>query len=130
MSDLYWITVLGNLKITSAAFAFTLGLMLLLLIIGYSASSSTDGEEDTFEFCKKYIKRLLLPFIIAILGVIFIPSTKELYLIYGVGGTLNFLKDNPTAKQLPDKCIKAMDKWVDSTMGDNEKKGDENNEGI
>lgn len=119
MRDLYWITVLGNLKITSAAFTFTLGLVLLLLIIGYSVSSSIDKKEDTSEYRKKCIKRVLLPFIIAILGVIFIPSTKELYLIYGVGGTMDYLKSNSTAKQFPDKCVKALDKWLDSTMDEN-----------
>lgn len=125
MSDLYWVTVLGNLKIISIAFISILGTILLLLIIGYSDSSLSYGEEDSLEFCKKYIKRLLLPFIIAVLGIIFIPSTKELYLIYGVGGTLDYLKGNPTAKQLPDKCIKAIDKWVDGTMDNNKKKGGE-----
>lgn len=125
MSDLYWITVLGNLKITSAALAFTLGITLLILIIGYSVSSSTYREKNTFEFCKKHIKRLLLPFFITLFGVIFIPSTEELYLIYGVGGTIDYLKDNPTAKQLPDKCIKAIDKWVDSVNKEDKQEEDE-----
>ena len=35
-------------------------------------------------------------------------------LIYGVGGTVDYIKANPTAKKLPDKCINALDKWVDS----------------
>ena len=44
----------------------------------------------------------------------FIPSTEQLYMIYGVGGTIDYLKENPTAKELPDKCIKALDTWVDN----------------
>ena len=45
---------------------------------------------------------------------VFIPSKGELYMIYGLGNTIDYLKENPTAKQLPDKCIKAIDKWADN----------------
>ena len=40
-------------------------------------------------------------------------------MIYGIGGTIDYIKSNETAKQLPDKCIKALDKLVDNL---NEKK--------
>lgn len=29
-------------------------------------------------------------------------------------GTIDYVKSNETAKQLPDKCVKALDKWVDN----------------
>lgn len=38
---------------------------------------------------------------------------------------MDYLKSNPTAKQLPDKCIKALDKWIDDTMNDDIKKESE-----
>lgn len=31
-----------------------------------------------------------------------------------LGGTIDYIKSNETAKQLPDKCIKALDKWVEN----------------
>ena len=46
--------------------------------------------------------------------LVLVPTTKQALLIYGVGGTVDYLKQNPTAKQIPDKCINALDKWVDS----------------
>lgn len=33
----------------------------------------------------------------------------------------DYVKSNETAKQLPDKCIEALDKWVDS-LNEQEKK--------
>ena len=45
--------------------------------------------------------------------MIFLRKNDAL-LIYGVGGTIDYVKLNNTAKQLPDKCIKAFDKWVDN----------------
>lgn len=32
--------------------------------------------------------------------------------IIGIGGAYDYLKTNQTAKELPDKCIKALDKLV------------------
>lgn len=37
-------------------------------------------------------------------------------MIYGVGGTIDYIKDNPTAKQLPDKYFKILDKWADEQL--------------
>ena len=34
-------------------------------------------------------------------------------LIYGVGGSIDYLRNNTTAQKLPDKCIEALDAWVD-----------------
>ena len=36
-----------------------------------------------------------------------------------IGGTIDYIKSNDTAKQLPDKCIKALDKWADNINEEN-----------
>ena len=55
-----------------------------------------------------------------------IHSKNEVLLIYGVGGTIDYIKSNDTAKQLPDKCIKALDKRVENL--NEEKKQDKKEE--
>ena len=113
MSTIYWITVLGNIKSALGILVVILIAVLFVLVIGYIANF--DGGLGVInEKCRKYIKRVSLAIIVAYLPKIFIPSTMELYMIYGIGGTIDYLKGNPTAKQLPDKCIKAIDKWIDS----------------
>ena len=42
------------------------------------------------------------------------PNTKEAMLIFGIGTTIDYVKQNDTLKQIPDKCINALDAWVDS----------------
>ena len=60
---------------------------------------------------------------VAALGLVFVPSTKDMLIIYGVGGTLDYVKENNTANQIPDKCIKALDKFIDEYMNEeNDKK--------
>jgi hypothetical protein len=52
--------------------------------------------------------------VISSLIFVFVPSTKEALLIWGVGSTIDYLQENETAKQLPDKCINALNDWVES----------------
>jgi hypothetical protein len=42
-------------------------------------------------------------------------------MIYGVGGTIDYIKSNDTAKQLPDKVVSALDKYLDSLNEEDEK---------
>lgn len=44
-------------------------------------------------------------------------------MIFGVGGTVDYIKSNETINQIPDKCIKALDAWVDS-LTENESKNE------
>ena len=67
-----------------------------------------------FKMFSNYSKRFI--FVTIIVGLInfFIQTTNEALMVYGIGGTIDYIKSNETAKQLPDKCIKALDKWVDN----------------
>ena len=35
-------------------------------------------------------------------------------LIFGVGSTIDYIKSNETIQEIPDKCINALDAWVES----------------
>lgn len=117
MSTLYWINVLDNLKglcmiICALSLIFSAGCFLANLFCaeeikkGYAAFS--------YKSFKKYKNLAYIILIISTLVITFVPSKRELYIIYGVGGTIDYLKENPTAKELPDKCIKALDTWIDN----------------
>lgn len=41
-------------------------------------------------------------------------------MIYGVGSTIDYIKENPIAKQLPDKCFKIINKWADKQLKEND----------
>jgi hypothetical protein len=73
-----------------------------------------DGDGEFLNTCKKLLKCSVPVLVICLLVKIFVPTTNEALLIYGVGGTIDYVKSNPVAKQLPDKCVNALDKWVDS----------------
>lgn len=115
MSTLYWINVLDNI---SFLFVLIFISSLIVSIICALVNLTCDADEisETLNY-KRFIKIKNWTYtllIISTLVIIFVPSKRQLYIIYGVGGTIDYLKDNPTAKELPDKCIKALDTWVDN----------------
>jgi len=113
MSELYWITRCDPIGAAALAFFILSTVILVIVIIGYVACSE-DRDESGVKLTKKLMKVFVPVFTISLLITVFLPTTKEALVIYGVGGTIDYIKANPTAKKLPDKCINALDKWVDS----------------
>ena len=116
MNTFYWMNVLGNIH----GFAFVLLIIFVIFYIFMLISVLVTCCETTFdEFPKRHLiilKKTVIPAIIVIMLSIFVPSKKEFLFIYGVGGTIDYIKENPTAKQLPDKFIKVMDNWADMQL--------------
>ena len=143
MNELYWIT---RLDAIDAIFTTVMVVGLIAVAIysivyyvnnGQAIYENSRGRESSAEEYRGYANTCLkglrysIPItLISIILFILTPTTKQAMLIYGVGGTIDYLKENPTARQLPDKCIQALDKWVD-TLGENnnkEKKKEEKKE--
>lgn len=117
MSELYWIT---RLDVANTI----IFLFLVFSIIGFVIALSKALEHDAFEskepnIYKKCFKAFSISSAIFVLLCIFIPSERDALLIYGVGGTIEYIKSNETAKQLPDKCIQALDQLIDSYINVN-----------
>lgn len=113
MNNLYWLIVLGNFKDLCAIITIVGIICSVLLTLAYFATLDEE-DEKVIKVIAKFRNIAYITLTVSIVGHTFIPSTKELYLIYGLGNTVDYLKSNPAAKQLPDKCIKALNTWIDS----------------
>ena len=125
MSELYWITRLEGIYTflgLSAIFSAVIAIGLCVIAIANKSDADIYDEGsrdwkrhiDTYKKCSYWAKRCVIILIISCFINIFIPTTNEALLIYGVGGTIDYIKSNDTAKQLPDKCVKALDKYLDN----------------
>ena len=127
MNEIYWITRLDIIHTLTLVLFIVSIIAFLLSIISYLCFNgqsiydanheyerSAKENRDYANVAKKVSKYCIAPLVLSILLLIFVPTTKQAMLIYGVGGTIDYIKQNPTAKQLPDKCINALDKWVES----------------
>ena len=74
---------------------------------------------------KKMFKGSMFAIVLGVVMAIFIPSKKNLLIIYGVGGTIDYLKENKDANKIPDKCVKALDKYLDDALKEDKDKDKE-----
>ena len=136
MDEIYWISRLDETRgVLTLITVFSFIATVLLFFIGllkrsdagiYRKGSQTwEQHIETSKKCLYFAKRCAVVFCVSIFINIFTPTTNEALLIYGVGGTIDYIKSNDTAKQLPDKCVKALDKWVENlTKEENQKDND------
>lgn len=118
MLEFYLISIAGNLFIVACILFFVSLLVLTILTTIYCTCDEYDKEEK--ETAASVIKKVLICFVLSGIFLIFVPSSDQLVKIYGIGGTIDYLKSNETAKQLPDKCIKALDLYIDSQIKESE----------
>ena len=126
MFDLYLITRLDGIN----------GLFIALTIVSFTATVVgliaylvQTADNDSVVVPKLMLKYAIPTFLIACPLLILTPNSKQALMIYGVGSTIDYLKENPTAKQLPDKCIKALDCWLTNLSETENKTTEENNDG-
>lgn len=129
MNEIYWITRLDLISGWLVAFAVIAGILMFLTIccyLGYRSNYEKYGDESDkrwLGFFSKLFKILLPCFFFFVTSSILTPTTREALMIFGVGGTIDYIKSNETINQIPDKCIKALDAWVDS-LTENESKNE------
>lgn len=114
MNELYWITTLGKINTVCWIF-FALSILILLIAI---SSYFTFYDEDDIKISIKLIKVGMITMLISILGCTFIPSKEDLYLIYGAGTIVDYCKDNSNVKEIPNKAIDALNRYLDSIAED------------
>lgn len=132
MNEIYWITRLDGIETLSkflicfASFAIMAYLIGYGLCVAFKRFHSESDPDDNYLFgqvLKKISKPFLIGGIIGLLINLFVPTTKEALAIYGVGGAIDYIKSNDKVKQIPDKAVEALIKWLDTEQED--KKGDE-----
>lgn len=115
MSEIYWITRLDVLRglLTSMA------VILSIIVFCMGLFAAIDGKEEILMSAatrRKILLRSSVAFVVFTLGAMFTPSTKEMMLIWGLGNTVDYIQENETVKDLPDKCVKALEAWADSLI--------------
>lgn len=133
MNEIYWITRLDVICLFLTLIAvFSAIATVVLFFIGLIKRSDSDiyNEDsqtwkrhiETSKMCFYFAKKCAVVFCVSVFMNTFIPTTNDALLIYGVGGTIDYIKSNETAKQLPDKCVKALDKYLENlTKEENQK---------
>lgn len=110
MNELYWISVIGKLHI---AFGVSIGISLIFLALVILGEGDADEDFKIKSLSYKCKFFMILALIFA-LCTILTPNKKELYLIYGAGTILDYCEGNSKVKEIPDKAIDALNRYLDS----------------
>lgn len=126
MNEIYWITRLAGIK------TFAIILLVVSIIVVFSAAmwyaNTSEYEmkaerDELMKLIKTWKSTWVCSLLFGILGAIFIPTQREILLIYGLGSTIDYIKSNDKAKELPDKVVDALTRYVDTIAKENEKGG-------
>ena len=106
MTEIYWLTRLDVICLVS----LTVFLICTIWIIVCIVISNMD--DDNIREAIKKIKWVIVTDVFALLILLFVPSTKEAFVIYGLGTTKDWIENNENAKEIPQKALDALDKYL------------------
>ena len=108
MWTIYFISRFDVIIVASSVVAVICGFIIFFVaLIGFI-------EED--ELLLHIAKKAILPFIISLTFAILTPSSQTGFAMYGIGTVVDYVKENKELTNLPDKCIKALDVWLDKQL--------------
>lgn len=115
MSEIYWISRLDYICNLFIALSIIFG---TIVVVGGFTLVVSDRSDNDYPTILKVVKKSLLMFSCSILAVIFLPNTKQAYMIWGLGGTIDYIKSSETVQKLPDKTIQCLDKFLDKYLNE------------
>lgn len=127
MNEIYWITRLDAINVLLAVFLLISIVVFVYYLVGF-LSNGGDIDEVFTKNDFRVFKTFFFSSTLLSIAVVFTPSEKDMFMIYGIGGTIDYIKSNDTAKQIPDKCINALDKFIDEYVNEDNNEKKENKE--
>lgn len=125
MTEIYWLQCLGNIGFCfNVVFWFCIIIAFVILVWGIIEDFKPFRDKSFIHMVKKFA--MVFAFFTA--GAIFIPTQTDIMAIYGLGGTIDYIKSNDKAKELPDKVVDALTRYVDHIEKEEGEENKDNNE--
>ena len=124
-SLMYWFTRLDPINVLCSVVAvlgfFIIGITTIIYCVSAADTYSDDAQIVT-KLCKRFFKILIAPWIVALLGVIFIPTSKEMAMIYVVPHIAESQVIKQDVPELYDLGINALKDWLKKEQPKGEEK--------
>lgn len=114
MKELYFLTILDGLEWLLTVASVIIGIVAAIVLIFYVIWKSDSYNDEEYPILKSWSIGLSVSCALLCLLNVFIPNTKQASFIYGVGTVVDYVQNNQDLQQLPDKCVQALDMWVDT----------------
>lgn len=120
MEEIYWITRLDGINVALTVFLAISGAFTVISTVGYFITKDISEIDSAYEgwttLWSKIFKYAAPSSLILTFLLVFTPTTKEILMIYGVGGTLDYVQSNEKIQQLPDKVVDAIDLFIEDYL--------------
>ena len=115
---IYLITILDNLQCIS----MVLSLMSLFGTIVTTFSCIID-EDNARDLLIMKLRKLSIIFLSIFAPMaLFVPNSKQAAMIFAVGTTIEYVQNNEKIKELPDKAVLCLDKFIDEYLNEENNK--------
>jgi FtsH-binding integral membrane protein len=120
MKSMYWFSVLDGIDTIGVIASVIIALALVILFVAFIVNLvEYDNDTETLTALKRILLKLSISIGVAVIVAIFVPSKEDMYMIYGVGGTLDYLKEHPDENKLPDKTLECLNVAMDEYINKN-----------
>ena len=109
MEEIYWITRLDGILYTGQ---ILLALSIIVIVPTFCLLMSINDDDEARPKTRMILKVSIPILILSLLIVLFVPSKKDMFLIYGLGTTIEYVKENDRLKEIPDKAIDAIMEYL------------------
>lgn len=117
MKEIYFLTIIGKIEFIASLTAVAS----LLVWISTLLWDLLEAQEQIVQH-KRLLKKVAIIFFVSATIATFTPNRKELLMIYGFGGTIDYLKKNKEAAKLPDAVVHKLVEWLDAEQEDSQEK--------
>lgn len=118
-TTMYWFTrldrITGMCSVTTVIGAF----VLLFLIIGYYGTGNDTEEVYSHKILGGVLKWLIPVWLVGVIGILFIPTSKEMAMIYVVPQITESQVVKQDIPELYDLGINALKDWLKKNKSDN-----------
>lgn len=116
MNEIYWIQRLDFIDVLiGAILILSIVAIIALIIVSILIQADAYSEDDKLK-AKSFWKATIITSIVTMMvavGYGFIPTKQDMYEIYAIGGTIEYVRNSDEMKQLPEKTVKALNLWLD-----------------
>ena len=118
MGLIYLLLMLDNITtlfiVVGVLSALVWAITAILSIVGEAERNSrySNWTEENIALTKRIRNTMLKIFIPFLTLGVFLPNSKQAAIIFSVGQTIEYVKGNEKLKELPDKAVMCLDKFI------------------
>ena len=115
---IYLISILDSLCVILIIATIITGIVYTIGFVGHLLESTCtySKDENIMEMFATLKRTFGITFLILLPLAVFTPTSKQAAMIFSIGKTIEYVQGNEKIKDLPDKAIECLDKYLEEYL--------------